>query len=170
MASEPLTLTFLTLPSWKTFKWGYFEGRRGPLVSTWDVHCGNRDDLVFQGFWGLLSLSWVARKAGLYLLCGLSLKSGLTLIYSTALQWSQFHVVPVTARRQNYREFFVVLGRYARHIHTLEKKAYLYLLLGLHTIYSSAGRQKGMGGGAITCFLSRLFLGRLQNETIAGVR
>lgn len=90
MVSEPLTLAFLILPSWKTFKWGYFEGRRGPLVSTWDVHCGNRDDLVFQGFWGLLSLSWVARKAGLYLLCGLSLKSGLTLIYSTALRGASF--------------------------------------------------------------------------------
>lgn len=32
-------------------------------------------------------------------------------------------------------------------ISTLEKKAFLFLLLGLTTIYSSAGGQKGLGGG-----------------------
>lgn len=29
---------------------------------------------------------------------------------------------------------------------TLEKKAFLFLLLGLNTIYSSPGGQKGLGG------------------------
>lgn len=33
-------------------------------------------------------------------------------------------------------------------ISTLEKKAFLFLLLGLTTIYSSAGGQKGLGGGS----------------------
>lgn len=51
---------------------------------------------------------------------------------------------------------------------TLEKKAFLYLLLGLNTIYSSAGGQKGMRRGAVTCSSSGLFLGKPQNETITG--
>lgn len=53
-------------------------------------------------------------------------------------------------------------------ISTLEKKAFLFLLLGLTTIYSSAGGQKGLGGGVVTCSSSGLFLGRPPNETITG--
>lgn len=36
---------------------------------------GNRDALVPQGSWGLLSLGWDASKAGPHLLCGLIFKS-----------------------------------------------------------------------------------------------